>query len=47
MNLFGFTSQEYMVIEELMKLSKDIYITICRDKEEAINEDSDIARKLQ
>lgn len=25
-----------------MKLSKDIYITICRDKEEAINENSDI-----
>lgn len=42
MNLFGFTPQEYRVIEELMKVSKEIYVTICSDNESATNEDSDI-----
>ena len=27
----GFTPQEYRVIEELLKVSKDIYVTICTD----------------
>lgn len=31
MNLRGFTPQEYRVIEELLKISKDIYVTICAD----------------
>lgn len=30
----GFTPQEYRVIEELLKVSKDIYVTICTDKKE-------------
>lgn len=31
MNLRGFTPQEYKVIEELLKISKDIYVTVCAD----------------
>ena len=27
--MFGFTPQEYKVIEELLKVCKDIYVTIC------------------
>lgn len=30
----GFTPQEYRVIEELLKVSQDIYVTICMDKKE-------------
>ena len=40
----GFTPQEYKVIEELMKISKEIYITICSDglNLENSNKDSDV-----
>lgn len=31
MNLHGFTPQEYKVITELMKVSKEMYITICAE----------------
>lgn len=30
----GFTPQEYRVIEELLKVAQDIYVTICTDKKE-------------
>lgn len=44
MNLYGFTPQEYLVIEELMKISKEINITICADDLNInnSNEESDI-----
>ena len=44
MSLCGFTPQEYRVIEELMKVSKDIYVTICADNLslESSDEDSDV-----
>ncbi len=31
MSLCGFTPQEYKVIEELLKISKDIFVTLCTD----------------
>ena len=42
--MYGFTPQEYKVIEELMKISKEINITICADNLnlEASNADTDI-----
>lgn len=44
MNLYGFTPQEYSVIEELMKCTQDIYVTICADNLDSLNsnEDTDI-----
>lgn len=44
MSLYGFTPQEYRVIEELMKVSKEIWVTVCSDNLnlENSNEDSDI-----
>ena len=44
MNLYGFTPQEYRVIEELMKVCREIFVTICADSLnlENSNEDSDI-----
>ncbi len=44
MNLFGFTPQEYRVIEELLKLADEIYVSICADNLnlESSNQDSDI-----
>ena len=44
MNLYGFTPQEYSVIEELMKCTQDIYVTICADNLDSrnSNEDTDI-----
>lgn len=44
MSLFGFTPQEYRVIEELLKVASNIYITICTDNLNVNyeNEDSDI-----
>lgn len=44
MNLYGFTQQEYRVIEELMKEAKEMYITICSDNIniEETNQDSDV-----
>lgn len=45
MSLFGFTPQEYKVIEELMKVTKEIYVTICTDdvKDDILqNGDTDI-----
>ena len=44
MNLYGFTPQEYKVIEELMKCVQEIYITACTDNLdiEHSNEDNDI-----
>ena len=41
MNLHGFTPQEYRVIEELLKISKDIYVTICADSLNLENTDQD------
>ncbi len=40
----GFTPQEYRVIEELLKVSKDIYITICADTlgKDIQNDDGDV-----
>lgn len=42
--MFGFTPQEYRVIEELLKVCKDIYVTICADdlSLEKVDADSDI-----
>ena len=37
MNLLGFTPQEYRVIEELMKVCKEINITICLDNLQSDN----------
>ena len=37
MNLYGFTPQEYSVIEELMKCTQDIYVTICADNLDSRN----------
>lgn len=45
MNLLGFTPQEYRVIEELMKVAKEVNVTICTDsldEADKINEASDI-----
>lgn len=45
MNLHGFTPQEYKVIEALMKVSKEINVTMCMDKFEDIdniNKETDI-----
>ena len=42
MNLLGFTPQEYSVIEELMKITKEIYVTICVDNLEYNDVDDDI-----
>lgn len=41
MNLHGFTPQEYRVIEELLKVSKKIFITICTDNEDDLGENAD------
>ena len=40
----GFTPQEYRVIEELLKVSKDIYVTICTDTlgQDVQNDDGDV-----
>lgn len=42
MNLYGFTPQEYNVIYELMKVCKDMYITICLDEIDESKESGDI-----
>ena len=44
MNLYGFTPQEYRVIEELLKCAKDVYVTICTDDLdlEKAEEESDV-----
>ncbi|MCI9365079.1 MAG: hypothetical protein HFJ54_00080 [Clostridia bacterium] len=44
MNLLGFTPQEYKVIEELMKVSKEVNVIICLDslKKDNINNETDI-----
>lgn len=44
MNLHGFTPQEYRVIEELLKVSKELYVTVCCGKidEKNILDDSDV-----
>lgn len=39
--MLGFTPQEYRVIEELLKISKDIYVTICADSLKLENADKD------
>ena len=39
--MFGFTPQEYFVIEELMKKAKEINITICADNLNTENSDED------
>lgn len=38
----GFTNQEYVVIQELLKVAKEVVITICTDKLEKENRDQDI-----
>lgn len=42
--MYGFTPQEYKVIEELMKVTSKIYVTICADEisKEKTDEESDI-----
>jgi len=42
MSLYGFTPQEYKVIEELAKISKDIFVTICADDLNLEDTDQDI-----
>lgn len=42
MNLYGFTPQEYSVIYELMKVCKDMYISICLDEVDETKESEEI-----
>ena len=41
MSSFGFTPQEYRVIEELLKVAKNVYITVCTDSFEDDSSKSD------